>query len=216
MSYRPEWLAEGAEKLIERMRRPKRNEVDFDVVIVGSGYGGAVAAARFARARGKDGNPLSVCVLERGAEYIPGSFPARVSEVPWHVRLSRPDDAEVKGRADGLFDFRLGKDISALVGNGLGGGSLINAGVVEAPDPDVFMDKQWPPALRRDAEELGRMFQTVRDMLDARPAVTKDLQKFSRLDKLAETVGLRQGRRPASAAAIASRAATSRPRTRCR
>jgi cholesterol oxidase len=194
MTYRPAWLAQGADKLVERLHEPRHAEVDFDVVIIGSGYGGAVAAARFARARGSDGKPLRVCVLERGAEYIPGSFPARVSEVPWHVRLSRPDDSDVKGRADGLFDFRLGKDVSALVGNGLGGGSLINAGVVEAPEPDVFLDKQWPPALRRDAEELGKMFQTVREMLDARPAVTRDLQKFSRLDKVAEAVGLHQAR----------------------
>lgn len=190
MSYRPEWLAEGTDALIGRLQQVKEPDCHFDVVIVGSGYGGAVAAARFADAKKRDGTPLRVCVLERGAEYIPGSFPSRVADVPWHVRMSRPDDADVKGRADGLFDFRLGKDVSALVGNGLGGGSLINAGVVEAPEPDVFDDEQWPPALRRDTAQLDEMFDTARTMLGAGKAETAKLAKFGRLRTFASAVGL--------------------------
>ena len=41
----------------------------YDVVVVGSGYGGAIAASRMARA----GN--SVCVLERGREFMAGDYP---------------------------------------------------------------------------------------------------------------------------------------------
>ena len=41
----------------------------YDVVVIGSGYGGGIAASRCARA-GK-----SVCVLERGKEWLPGDFP---------------------------------------------------------------------------------------------------------------------------------------------
>jgi choline dehydrogenase-like flavoprotein len=191
MSYRPEWLAERADVLISRLEATPAPEPHFDVVVIGSGYGGAVAAARFARAKARNGKPLRVCVLERGAEYIPGSFPARVADVPWHVRLSRPDDADVKGRADGLYDFRLGKDVSALVGNGLGGGSLINAGVAEEPEPDVFADRQWPPALRRDTGQLKEMFERARAMLNARTADTRDLAKYGRLEKAAAAAGFR-------------------------
>jgi cholesterol oxidase len=41
----------------------------FDAVIVGSGFGGSVTAYRLAEAG------WSVCLLERGCEHPPGSFP---------------------------------------------------------------------------------------------------------------------------------------------
>ena len=45
----------------------------YDIVIIGSGYGGAIAAARLAAA---NLNPKpSVCILERGKEWQPGDFP---------------------------------------------------------------------------------------------------------------------------------------------
>jgi len=42
---------------------------DYDAIVVGSGYGGAILAARLAE-RGK-----RVCLLERGREWAPGDFP---------------------------------------------------------------------------------------------------------------------------------------------
>ncbi|MGA8479476.1 MAG: NAD(P)-binding protein, partial [Chthoniobacterales bacterium] len=56
---------------MERLSRPitelQRNS--FEVVVIGSGYGGSIAASRMARA-GK-----SVCLLERGREIHPGEYP---------------------------------------------------------------------------------------------------------------------------------------------
>lgn len=46
----------------------------YDVVVVGSGYGASIAASRCARAR------QFVCVLERGKEWLPGDFPETFSE----------------------------------------------------------------------------------------------------------------------------------------
>ena len=40
----------------------------YGVVVIGSGYGGAILAARLAQGR-------SLCILERGREWIPGTFP---------------------------------------------------------------------------------------------------------------------------------------------
>lgn len=52
---------------------------------------------------------------------------------------------------EGLFDLRVGGDVNVVLANGLGGGSLINAGVMEVPRPEVFTDRHWPQALRGGA-----------------------------------------------------------------
>ena len=41
----------------------------YSIIVIGSGYGGSIAASRFARA-GRD-----VCLLERGKEFLPGEYP---------------------------------------------------------------------------------------------------------------------------------------------
>lgn len=190
MNYRPQWLAEGVEDLLSALDHSAHDDVDFDVVVVGSGYGGAVAAARLAQAAVNDtGKRLTVCVLERGQEYVPGTFPGRLSELPGCVRFSRFDDPEFKGTADGLFDFRLGADISVLVGNGLGGGSLINASVAERAKPDVFEDPAWPAELRRDLDTLDACYYRAECMLGVSDADAEDLAKYRALGEFAKAAG---------------------------
>ncbi|MDQ6639629.1 MAG: hypothetical protein M3Z15_08195, partial [Pseudomonadota bacterium] len=145
-----EWLSRGFEELVQRLPQRKdldKDPPDFDVVIVGSGYGGAIAAAELAGSVDAKGNPTRVCILERGREYLPGSFPARLSELAGHVRFSN-GKIRARGECSGLFDARLGEDINALVANGLGGGSLINAGIMEEPLESVFRAPEWPVAIR--------------------------------------------------------------------
>jgi choline dehydrogenase-like flavoprotein len=144
------WLSRGLETLIRSLPSRRTPEgFHFDIVIVGSGYGGAVAAAEFAGARNRhDGRPLSVCVLERGREYLPGAFPSRLADMARQVRFTSPKRPTPKGERSGLFDLRLGPDVHAVLGNGLGGGSLINAGVMALPLDSVFTEAQWPSALR--------------------------------------------------------------------
>jgi cholesterol oxidase len=114
----------------------------YDAVVVGSGYGGGVAAARLARA-GK-----RVAVLERGREIAVGEFPRRFSDLRSDLQLS---GRQVRlGSPTGLYDVRLGADMHVLVACGLGGGSLINAGVALRPDPRVFEDPAWPRELAQD------------------------------------------------------------------
>jgi cholesterol oxidase len=118
----------------------------YDVVVVGSGYGGAIAASRLARAG------RSVCLLERGRELRPGDFPATMVEAASQLQVRK--GARRLGRATGLFDLRSGHDLSVLVGCGLGGTSLINANVSLPPDPRVLEDARWPAALLADREGL--------------------------------------------------------------
>lgn len=150
---RTAWLSKGFEVLIHRLKnQPPRVDCDFDVVIVGSGYGGAVAAAELAGCtNAANGNRrVSVCVLERGKEYLAGMFPTRLGDLPGHIRVTAPGTGRPRGRREGLFDFRIGEDVSALVANGLGGGSLINAGVMDLPAQRMLAG--WPAQIWPDLE----------------------------------------------------------------
>jgi cholesterol oxidase len=149
------WISQGFENLVDRVRRAPQ-EVHFDILIVGSGYGGAMAARTFA-GRQNNGQPISVALLERGKEYLPGSFPKGLSELPGHIRLDQ--------NKEGLFDIRLGPEVTTVVANGLGGGSLINAGVMEVPTGEVFQTG-WPEPLQK-LSSLETFFDRARKMLGA-------------------------------------------------
>ncbi len=114
----------------------------YTAVIIGSGYGGGIAASRLSRAG------LKVCVLERGRELHPGEYPDTSAEVTREIQAHLPK-GDI-GSATGLYDFHVGPDINVLVGCGLGGTSLINAGITIRPDARVFDDPRWPAALRAD------------------------------------------------------------------
>ena len=115
----------------------------YDVVIVGSGYGGAITAARVASAQWPNGKP-SICVLERGKGWLPSQFPDTLTHGAAALRHSL--------NPLGLYDFRFGTDIGILMGSGLGGTSLVNANVAFQPDPEVFDDS--PRGLNRENELL--------------------------------------------------------------
>ena len=128
---------------------------ELPTVVVGSGYGGAVTAARLAEA----GRP--VALLERGKEWPIGSFPDTGKELRQSLRK--------KKNPLGLFELYLCRDIDVLKGCGLGGGSLINASVAIRPDREAFEDPRWPAAVRRLAAsgELWRYYERAEGMLAA-------------------------------------------------
>ena len=114
----------------------------YDVIVVGSGYGGGVAASRLARA-GK-----RVAVLERGREVLVGGFPSRFPDLKNELQVT--GKRVQTGPSSALYDVRLGEDMHVLVGCGLGGGSLVNAGVALQPDDRVFADPIWPGQIAQD------------------------------------------------------------------
>lgn len=152
------WLSQSAEALIKKCTEQHGSSGTVDVAVVGSGYGGAVAALRFAE------HGQTVYVLERGQEYVAGEFPNDLSQVGKHVRseLAAQTGVASQGYEEALFDFRIGLNAGALVGNGLGGGSLINAGVGLQPDERVFRQDDWPAALQQ--ENLDKWFERARAM----------------------------------------------------
>ena len=112
----------------------KQRKSFYDFVIVGSGYGGAITAARISTA---SLNPKpAVCILERGKEWPVGSFPDTFDGYTRELR--RP------GHPLGLYDVLNYNDISVIKGSGLGGTSLVNANVAIVPDAKVFEQDGWP------------------------------------------------------------------------
>src|SRR3982751_1271492 len=85
----------------------------YEIVVVGSGYGGAIAASRLARAG------RSVCVLERGKERQPGEYPDTFLEVAGDFQFDAPEGHV--GSRTGLYDMRKNDDLNVFVGCGLGG-----------------------------------------------------------------------------------------------
>ncbi len=104
----------------------------YQIVVVGSGYGGAIAASRLARAG------QQVCLLERGKELQPGEYPRTSWELRRQVQMDFPK--RHRGSRTGLYDFRINREIHALAGCGLGGTSLINANAASPPLRGVFDD----------------------------------------------------------------------------
>ncbi|MBI5609019.1 MAG: GMC family oxidoreductase, partial [Deltaproteobacteria bacterium] len=139
----------------------------YDAVVIGSGYGGAIAACRLAQARKADGSRLRVAVLERGRELQPGQYPRTSLEFAAEAQFTAAD--KVVGRRDGLFDFRANGDLATISACGLGGTSLINAGVAIKPLPWVFADPIWPQGLRDDLDALYQGMDTAHAMLGLTP-----------------------------------------------
>ena len=162
----------------------------YDAVVIGTGYGGAIAACRLAQARRKDGSRLSVCVLERGKERVAGNFPT--SALGFQELAQFTTDLGVAGRHDDLFDFRLNGDMTVISGCGFGGTSLINAGVAIEPSPWVLRDEAWPAAFRADVGRVEAGMATAKAMLGSNPfpkATQKQPRKLTVLEKSAALMG---------------------------
>jgi len=134
----------------------------YDVVVIGSGYGGGIAASRISRAGKK------VCLLERGREIRPGEYPDTEVEAISEMQVDAA--AGHVGSKTGMFNFHVNEEQNVLVGCGLGGTSLINANVSLEPEPEVFDDPRWPKAVREHRDTLLQDgFARAREMLKPNP-----------------------------------------------
>ena len=133
----------------------------YEVVVVGSGYGGSISASRMARAG------RSVCLLEKGREILPGEYPDREGDAQQEMQM----DIEGKhiGRETGLYDFRFNEDINVFQGCGLGGTSLVNANVSLPPEDWVWEEDEWPEAIRNDRETIDACIDLASEMLEPVP-----------------------------------------------
>ena len=124
---------------------------DFDVLVIGSGFGGSVSALRLAE------KGYRVGVLEAGRRFADGELPKtswRLRDFLWAPRLGMT----------GIQRVHILKDVVVLAGAGVGGGSLVYANTLYVPGRAFFEDPQW-----RDitdwADELSPYYDQAARML---------------------------------------------------
>ncbi|QQC90938.1 GMC family oxidoreductase N-terminal domain-containing protein [Streptomyces alfalfae] len=127
---------------------------DYDVIVVGSGFGGAVSALRLTE------KGYRVGVLEAGRRFTRESLPKN----SWDLKnyLWAP--------ALGLFGIQrihLLGNVMVLAGAGVGGGSLNYANTLYVPPAAFFDDPQWKDITDWQAE-LGPYYEQAKRMLGVR------------------------------------------------
>ncbi len=124
----------------------------YDVIIVGSGFGGSVSALRMAE------KGYKVLVLEKGKRYEDKEFP----KTNWNLRkyFWLP-----KLFMYGIQCITFLKNVFILHGSGVGGGSLVYANTLLVPPKEAFENNRWPDEKWR--ERLTPFYNNAKKMLGA-------------------------------------------------
>ncbi|XP_050227475.1 uncharacterized protein LOC126677072 isoform X2 [Mercurialis annua] len=133
----------GTQAYLEEWDGDEQND-GFDAIIVGSGYGGSVAACRLSMAG------IKVCLIEKGQRWEAKDFPTNTLQIMSSARLENRNLGFGFGRKDALFQVYQQNDSLAAVACGLGGGSLVNAGVMLPTPVRARRNSKWPKEWEKD------------------------------------------------------------------
>jgi cholesterol oxidase len=138
----------------------RSHDLDADVVIVGSGFGGSVAALRLAE------KGYRVLMLEKGKRWRPQEFPT----TNWKLRKSfwLPWLG-----CYGTWSLHLLPEVLILHGVGVGGGSMLYANTHLEPSTTVWDHPKWK-GLEDWKGVMPRFFSTARSMLGSAPSPRMD------------------------------------------
>ena len=123
----------------------------WDAIVIGSGFGGSVAALRLAE------KGYRVAVLEKGRRFAPDDFPQTNRELRrwlWAPSLG----------CRGPFRMSFFRHVTALTGVGVGGGSLVYANTLPVPGDSFFGSSSWA-GLADWKAELKPHYRTAQQML---------------------------------------------------
>jgi cholesterol oxidase len=126
--------------------------MDYDVIIVGSGFGGSVPALRLTE------KGYRVAVLEQGRRVSPDDMRAAdrsIRKLFWIPQIG----------FRGFFVQHFFRHVGIVGGVGVGGGSLVYAAVLLKPGNAFFEDGAWADLGVRWKEELATHFDTAAKML---------------------------------------------------
>jgi cholesterol oxidase len=147
---------------------------NWDVIVIGSGFGGAVCACRLAEAGHK------VLVLERGRRWETTDYP-RDPDDAWLWDQTEPE------KQNGWIDLRIMDDMAVAQGAAVGGGSLIYANVSVEAKPDAFQSG-WPSEI--SYEELKPYYERVGTMLNVQTLPHNQLtERYKLMKEAAEKLG---------------------------
>ncbi|WP_119421804.1 GMC oxidoreductase [Desertibaculum subflavum] len=146
----------------------------YAAIVIGSGFGGAVAACRLAEAGEK------VLVLERGKRWRTEDFPRGPGD-DWLFDVDEPE------KQHGWIDLRLFRRMAVAQGAGVGGGSLIYANIFVPAERFAF-DAGWPAEVTFDA--MAPHYRRAGDMLAVEEVPANQLPPRAKLVReAAATIG---------------------------
>jgi cholesterol oxidase len=130
---------------------PSGQATHYDVLVVGSGFGGSVTALRLTE------KGYRVGVLEAGRRFADDEFATtswRLRKFLWAPRLG----------LYGIQRIHVLPDVVVLGGAGVGGGSLVYANTLYVPPTEFFQDPQWADIADWE-RELAPHYDQARRML---------------------------------------------------